>query len=376
MAVGTLGIDLGMTNARVAWVEGEQPVLLETLDGQRALPAVVAISKDGQLHVGDSARNQSLLAPDSAATRLRRLLGTTQRVYLDDQGFSAHELVAVVLSQLKEMAEQRLGYTVPAATVAVPTYFTATQRQAVYNAATLAGFRAVKLVLEPVAAALAYGLRATAPPPPPPSPEALPELRAVKEQRLLVFDLGARSCDVTILERAPDGDSFTWAVRAAAGGGQGSEDCDDRIAQHLLTLYERDYSVSPRGSRKALARLKLAAEWAKRTLSRLESTEVRIPGLMTVGRTPLDLLVELSREQLDLLVEDEVRKSVDLIEIALRDARLLPSELSAVLLSSGGTHMPLVGRLLSQALLMRPLSGPAPEEVIALGAALFASGVR
>lgn len=348
-----IGVDLGLTNARAAWVEDAKPVLLETLTGRRVIPAAVGIDSNGQLHVGESARNQHLLDPEQATTRLRRLLGTTQRVILSEKSFSAQELVAVVLSQVKEFAEQRLGATVTGLALAVPCDFTSTQSQAAIAAARLAGFRAVQLILEPVAIAAAYGLH----------PQEL-----TTEQPILVCDLGARSCEAAVIQRDERGVGF--AIKSSAGNQTGSDECDLRIVAHLAHLYEREFGLSPHGSRKAMARLRLAAEWTKRTLSQQESTTVRLPGLLNVAHTPFDLVAELSREQLELLVDDELRKSLQAVEIALREARLGPSQLHAVLLSGGGAEMPLFARLIEEMVLVKPREGVPPEEAIARGAAL------
>lgn len=350
-----IGVDLGLTNARAAWALAEgETVLLETLTGRRVVPAAVGLDASGQLHVGESARNQHLLDPDHATLRLRRLLGTGQRVMLAEKSFSPHELVAVVLSQIKEFAEQRLGEMVSGLALAVPCNFTAGQSQAAIDAARLAGFRAVQLVLEPVAVAVAYGLR----------PQ---ELKA--DQPLLVVDFGALGCEAAVLVRDERGLGF--AVRASAGNAVGSDECDQRIIGHLAHLYEREFGLSPHGSRKAMARLRLAAEWTKRTLSVQEATTVRLPGLLTVGHTPFDLVAELSREQLELLVEDDLRRSLQAVEIVLREARLMPTHLHAVLMSGGGAEMPLFARLLEELVVVRPATEVRPEEAIARGAALI-----
>jgi molecular chaperone DnaK len=350
-----IGVDLGLTNARAAWVDATgKTVLLETLTGRRVMPAAVGLDTSGQLHVGESARNQHLLDPEQATLRLRRLLGTSQRVMLGDKSFSPHELVAVVLSQLKEFSEQRLGCGVTGLALAVPCDFTATQSQAAIDAARLAGFRAVQLVLEPVAIAAAYGLR--------PSDLSV-------EQPILVCDLGARSCEAAVLVRDERGLGF--AVRASAGNTIGSEECDQRVIGHLSHLYEREFGLSPHGSRKAMARLRLAAEWTKRALSTQESTTVRLPGLLTVAHTPFDLIAELSREQLELLIEDDLRRSLQAVEIALREARFLPSQLHAVLISGGGAEMPMFAKLLEDLVVTRPRQDVKPEEAIARGAALL-----
>jgi molecular chaperone DnaK len=350
-----IGVDFGLTTARAAWVDPTdgQAVLLETLTGRRSVPAAVGLDVSGQLHVGETARNQQLLDPEHATTRLRRLLGTSERVLLADKSFSPQELVAVVLSQIKEYAEQRLGRPASRLALAVPCDFTASQSQAAISAARLAGFRAVQLVLEPVAVAAAYGLRPA-------------ELAA--DQPILVIDLGARSCEAALLVRDERGSGF--AVRASAGNQVGSEECDQRIVAHLALLYEREFGLSPHGSRKALARLRMAAEWTKRTLAEKDATTVRLPGLLTVGRTPFDLVAELSREQLELLVEDDLRRCLQVVEIVLRDARTSPGKLHAVLLAGGGAELPLFGRLVEELLTVRPLTGIRPAEATALGAAL------
>jgi molecular chaperone DnaK len=356
MTVSTIGVDLGLTYARAAWLQDGIPVLLETLSGQRALPAVVGIDRHGALHVGESARNQHLLWPERTAGRLRRLLGTTQRVFLEDKSFSSHELCAVVLAQLKENAEQRLGHPLTGVVLALPAPFTQVQRHAAADAAALAGFRSVKLVLEPLAIAAAYGL----------SPQTL-----APEQPILIYDVGGRGSEVAILQSDGAGAAATWVIRATAGNAIGGELCDQRVAAHLSHLFERENGLSPLTSRKAQARLRLLAEWAKCELSRSESTTVRLPGLVTSVHGPVDLQAELSREQLELLCEDDLKKGLEPIEIALRDARLSASQLHAVLLSGGGALMPLLGRLVSELLVMRPQRGVSPEQAIACGAALL-----
>ncbi len=350
-----IGVDLGLTSARAAWVAADgQTVLLETLTGRRVVSTAVGIDASGQLHVGESARNQHLMEPEQAILRLRRLLGTSQRVMLADKSFSPSELVAVVLSQIKEFAEQRLAGPINGLALSVPCDFTASQSQAAISAARLAGFRVVHLVLEPVAVAAAYGLR----------PQDLSPT-----QPILVCDLGARSCEAAVLVRDERGIGF--AVRASAGNSFGSEECDQRIVGHLAHLYEREFGLSPHGSRKAMARLRLAAEWTKRTLSLQEATTVRLPGLLTVGNNPFDLVAELSREQLDLLVEDDLRRSLQAVELVLREARVQPTQIHAVLMSGGGAEMPLFARLLEELLVVRPQQGVRPEEASARGAALL-----
>jgi molecular chaperone DnaK len=365
MATDCIGVDLGLTQVRAAWLEEGRPVLLETLTGQRSVPAFVGLDRRGALHVGETARNQNLMWPERAAGRLRRLLGTSQRVYLDDKSFTGHELCAVLLSQVRELADERLGGAVTHLTLAVPCAMTQLEQQAARDAVALAGFRGVKLVLEPLAIARAHGL--------------LPEQFA-PAQPVLVCDVGARGCEAAILLREdrvlPGGGKAlpTWAVRSSAGSQVGGEAFDLRILAHFCTLFERDHGISPRGSRRALARLRLAAEWAKCQLSQQDSVMVRVAGLLSDGQQQQDLVCELSREQLTLLIEDDVRKCLEAVELALRDARLSPTQLQAVVLSGGGALLPLVGDVLSELVGSRPKSGCAVDESIAFGAALLGAG--
>lgn len=387
-----IGVDFGLTNLRAAYIDHGKPVLVETLTGRRALPAVVGIDKSGRLHVGDSAKNQLLLEPDRAVARLRRLLGTSQRVLLGGQSFSPQELAAVLLAQVRELSETRCGHAVHDITLAVPCEFTSDQQAAVRDAAMLAGFRQIRLVREPEAVVAAYGIA--------PADVQLGE-------QILVCDLGARACEAAIVERegerpllldiervdlidytlAADSPLSTrpaekpaaLVIKSSSAVAIGSEVCDAHIVSHLSHLYEREFGVSPQGSRKALARLRMAAEWVKHTLSQRETTTVRLPEILHIGDASLDLEAELSREQLELLVEDELRRSLECVEIVQRKTAFSGSRLSAVLLSGGGAEMPLFRRLISALLPIEPRPLPtedalSPQSAIACGAALLGPG--
>ena len=387
-----IGVDFGLTNLRAAYIDHGKPVLVETLTGRRALPAVVGIDKSGRLHVGDSAKNQLLLEPDRAVARLRRLLGTSQRVLLGGQSFSPQELAAVLLAQVRELSETRCGHAVHDITLAVPCAFTSDQQAAVRDAAMLAGFRQIRLVREPEAVVAAYGIA--------PADVQLGE-------QILVCDLGARACEAAIVERegerpllldiervdlidytlAADSPLSTrpaekpaaLVIKSSSAVAIGSEVCDAHIVSHLSHLYEREFGVSPQGSRKALARLRMAAEWVKHTLSQRETTTVRLPEILHIGDASLDLEAELSREQLELLVEDELRRSLECVEIVQRKTAFSGSRLSAVLLSGGGAEMPLFRRLISALLPIEPRPLPtedalSPQSAIACGAALLGPG--
>ncbi|HNN94666.1 MAG TPA: Hsp70 family protein [Pseudomonadota bacterium] len=390
-----IGVDFGLTQLRAAYVEDGKPVLLESLTGRRSLPAVVGIDKSGRLHVGDSAKNQLLLEPDRAIARLRRLLGTSQRVLLGGQSFAPQELCAVLLAQLRDIAETRCGQPTTAVHLAVPCEFTPEQRAAARDAALLAGFRQVTLVREPEAVVAAYGIR-----------PADVELG----QQILVCDLGARACEAAVIERSGERPApldidrvdlidYTLAaesplavppppppppslvIRKSSTVAVGSDVCDARIIAHLCHLYEREFGVSPQGSRKVMARLRLAAEWVKHALSERDTAHLRLPELLYIGDASLDLEADMSREQLELLVEDELRRSLECIEIVRRQTAHADRTLTTVLLSGGGAEMPLVRRLVSSLLPVAPLDLPAapagspaalsPQTAIACGAALL-----
>jgi molecular chaperone DnaK len=351
MAVTRLGIDFGPTTARAAWVQDETGVLLSSLVGQKAFPAVVGLDRTGALHVGETARRQLLLHPDRTAHRLRRFLGTSMRLDLDKKRFSARELCAVVLSQLRDFAEERLATPIQAATLAVPCQFAPEQHQDLIAAARMAGFKTAQTVLEPLAIARAYSL----------FPADVPDGKAV-----LVCDLGATHLEATVLTPKDD----RWSVLATAQRETGSELVDERIAEYLGQNLLRQYGLAGFSHQKTHMRLRLAAEWAKCRLSDQETVTVHLPAVQ-IADTTMDLETELGRDQLALLVEDDLRRAFEVIEIALRQARVSKPDLFAVLLSGGPARLPLCAELLTSQTLVRPTPIPAPEEAIAIGAALL-----
>lgn len=363
------------------------------------MPAAVAVDRSGRIVVGEAARNQYFIDPARGSVRMRSLLGTRQRVELLGQMFSPVELHATLLSQLRDNAEQALRMAVRAATIAVPCDFTTEQQLAVHAAAQLAGLQDVVLVHEPVAIAHAYGL----------TPQALPA-----HGQVLVCDLGARTCEATVLvadptlvkvqqaRRAPvplgamvppvvmaqlDAmpttsshlhspylQSFGWSIRASAAQPGGSELCDQRLVAHLQQLCERDLGMSPHNSRRTMVRLKLAAEWVQTMLCTREVTSLRIPALVQVDNTERDLEAEISREQLDLLVEDDLRRSLGVLQIVQQQAAASAPgamHLHAALLSGGGAELPIVRRLVHLLLSIEPQGTVPPSEAIARGCALL-----
>lgn len=352
-----IGIDFGPTTARAAWVEGETSVLLETPVGQNAFPTVVGLDKKGALHVGETARRQLLLFPERTAHKLRRLLGTTHRFELDHKPFSPTELCAVVLSQIRDFAEERLGQPVQGATIAVPCHFAPEQHQDLIGAARLAGFRLAQTVLEPLAVARAHAL----------SPrQALGPV--------LVVDMGATHIESTVLLAQQN----KWSVLATACRETGSSLCEERLIEHLERSLLAKYGLPGFSQHKMQLRLRLAAEWAKVRLSQMEQVTVRLPAVPTPAHKPMnteawaDLETVVSREQLALLVEDDLRPALEVIDLALRQARVSKTALFAVLLSGGAMRLPLLQQMVAAQTVTRVWPCPAPEETIARGAAHLA----
>jgi molecular chaperone DnaK len=347
-----VGIDLGTTNSLVAHIKGDRPEIIPNDQGKRLTPSVVGLDKQGRLHVGETAKNQLIAMPDRTVSAVKRIMGTSQTVRLGERTYTPQEISGLILKKLKDDAERYLGRPVSEAVITVPAYFTDAQRQATKDAGELAGFKVERILNEPTAAALAYGLD-----------------NLDKEQYVLVYDLGGGTFDVSVLEMF-DG---VLDVKASAGNNRlGGEDFDRRMVEHLLRVFEREHGLSLQADLKALARLKAAAEQAKCELSTVETTTVLLPFLGSIGGTPLALETEVSREQLELLIEDLIRSTLEPIDIALRDARLDPKQIHEVILVGGSSRIPLVHRMLSDKFGKEPRRGVNPDEAIALGAAIQA----
>ncbi len=312
----------------------------------------MGLDKLGRLHVGETAKNQLIAMPDRTIAAVKRVMGTSQTVRLADRTYTPQEISGLILRKLKDDAERFLGGVVGEAVITVPAYFTDAQRQATKDAGELAGFKVERILNEPTAAALAYGLD-----------------NLDKEQYVLVYDLGGGTFDVSVLEMF-DG---VLDVKASAGNNRlGGEDFDRRIVEYLMQIFEREHGVSLRGDLKALARLRAASEAAKCELSTKDVSPILLPFLGSSEGSPLALETELSREQLELLIDDLIRSTLEPIDIALRDARLSPAQIHEVILVGGSSRIPLVHRLLSEKFGKEPRRDVNPDEAIALGAAIQA----
>ena len=353
-----VGIDLGTTFSLVAAVDQGRPRII-TDQGERLIPSVVGFSTEaegegkGKLLVGTPARNQAVLEPDNTVKSIKRKMGTDERVTLAGQPYTPQEISAFILRQLKHMAERDLGQAVERAVITVPAYFPDAARQATKDAGEIAGFEVARIINEPTAAALAYGLE-----------------RDV-DQKVAVYDLGGGTFDVSIVELSQG----VIEVRASHGNTRlGGDDFDELIVQHVADQFQAQHGVDLRQDRRALARLVRAAEQAKIALSdapyaRLAEEYIARKGLLR----PLHLDVELSRREFEDLIRPLVRSTLEAVDRALKDAGLRARDLHRVLLVGGSTRIPLVRHLLAEHLGQEPRTEVHPDEAVALGAAIQAA---
>ncbi|MFI5289498.1 MAG: Hsp70 family protein [Polyangia bacterium] len=347
-----VGIDLGTTNSLVAYMHGERPEIIVNETGKRLTPSIVGLDRDDELHVGDTAKNQLVAMPERTVAEVKRLMGTSQKVRIGPREYTPQEVSAIILKQLKADAETYLGEKVEEAVITVPAYFTDAQRQATKDAGELAGFKVDRILNEPTAAALAYGID-----------------HLDKEQFVLVYDLGGGTFDVSVLEMFEG----VLDVKASAGNNHlGGGDFDRAIAEWLCKEFEKTHGVDVRRDAKAMVRLKSAAEQAKMELSTVKSTQVMLPFLAVKGTDPLSLEMEVTRAQVETLIGDLLRSTIEPIEIALKDAKLDRKQISEVVLVGGSSRIPLVQTLLTEHFGQAPRRGVNPDEAIALGAAVQA----
>ena len=344
----TVGIDLGTTNSLVAVVEDGRPRVLARGD-ERLVPSVVGLSDDGRIIVGQAALNQYVLAPERTVRSIKRKMGTTEQVTLGERAYSPEEISAFILRYLKGMAEEVLGDQVERAVITVPAYFNDTQRQATKRAGELAGLEVVRIINEPTAAALAYGIE-----------------RQVN-QFLMVYDLGGGTFDVSIIEQQGD----ILEVRASHGNVHlGGDDFDERLLQHLLAHLSSEHRYDFKGDRRALARLVRAAERAKVALSDAPYARVAEEFLARYDGQIAHLELEVGRDELEQMIDDLLSSTLESIDRALADAGLKPEQINRVLLVGGSTRIPRVWDLIREHVGLEPAMEVNPDEAVALGAAV------
>lgn len=346
-----IGIDLGTTNSCVAVMEGGETVVIPNAEGNRTTPSVVAFTKDGERLVGDVAKRQAITNPDRTIISIKRHMGTDHSVRIDDKAYTPQQISAMILQKLKTDAEAYLGETVHQAVITVPAYFSDSQRQATKDAGKIAGLEVLRIVNEPTAAALAYGLDKEG------------------EHTILVFDLGGGTFDVSILELG-DG---VFEVKATSGNNRlGGDDFDERIVNHLVDTFRRETGIDLKHDRMAAQRLKDAAEKAKKELSATLTTTVSLPFISADANGPKHLEVNLTRAKFEELVADLVEATLTPTRQALKDAGLTAAQIDRVILVGGSTRIPAVQEAIKKLIGKDASKGVNPDEVVAVGAAIQA----
>ena len=347
-----IGIDLGTTNSCVAVLEGGEPVVIPNSEGARTTPSVVGFAKDGERLVGQVAKHQAVANPDRTVISIKREMGSDHKVSIDGKNYSAPEISAMILAKLKADAESYLGEKVTEAVITVPAYFTDSQRQATKDAGRIAGLDVKRIINEPTAAALAYGLDKT----------------KDANQKIFIYDLGGGTFDISILEI---GDGVVEVIATAGNNRLGGDDFDKRIMDYLVENFRKDTGVDLSGDKMAQQRLKEAAEKAKIELSTLNNTKISLPFIaMGANGTPLHMDYDLSRQKFEALIADLVEQTVTLTKRALGDAQLTPAQIDKVILVGGSTRVPCVVDAVRKVAGKEPFKGINPDECVAIGAAI------
>jgi len=344
-----IGIDLGTTNSCVAVYEGSEPIVIPNPEGARTTPSVVAFSKTGERMVGQVAKRQSITNPDRTIISIKREMGTGYKKTIDGKAYTPQEISAMVLQKLKADAESYLGTTVSQAVITVPAYFSDAQRQATKDAGKIAGLEVLRIINEPTAAALAYGMDKEA------------------NQKIMVFDLGGGTFDVSLLEIA-DG---VFEVLATNGDTRlGGDDFDQRIIDWMADSFQREHGVDLRRDKMVLQRLRDAAEKAKIELSGMASTSINLPFITATSEGPLHFEATLTRAEFDRITADLVERTMVPTKKALADAGLNVNQIDKVLLVGGSTRIPAVQEAVKKFIGKEPFKGINPDECVAIGAAI------
>jgi molecular chaperone DnaK len=344
-----LGIDLGTTNSVTAVMDRNGPVVVPNSLGDRLTPSVIGFAKNGEILVGKKARRAAMMNVGRTVFSIKRHMGTNHRVNIEGKEYTPQELSAIILQKLKQDAEDFFGEEIQQAVITVPAYFTDAQRQATKDAGEIAGFQVRRVIDEPTAAAMAYGLEKQ------------------KDQTILVYDLGGGTFDVSIIEVM----SGVFRVLAIHGDTHlGGDDFDKRIMDYLTEAFRKQHGVDLNNDPVAMMRLRDAAEEAKIELSEMKETHVLIEAITMGDKGPLTLDVNFTRDEFEKLIEEAVHKTIEPMEAAVRDAGLTYDTLTTVLLVGGSTRIPLVQRVVRQTINKQPVRDISPEEVVALGAAV------
>ena len=344
-----IGIDLGTTNSCVAVMEGGEPVVIANAEGARTTPSVVGFAKNGERLIGQVAKRQAITNPDRTISSIKRHMGTDYKVEIDGKKYTPQEISAMILQKLKADAEAYLGEKVTEAVITVPAYFNDSQRQATKDAGAIAGLDVKRIINEPTAAALAYGMDKE------------------NDQKVMVYDLGGGTFDVSIIEM---GDGVTEVLSTAGDTHLGGDDFDNRIIDWLADEFKKENGVDLRSDKMAAQRLKEAAEKAKIELSGVASTQINLPFITADANGPKHLDTTLTRAKFNELTADLVEKTMAPVRQALKDAGLNPGDLHKVLLVGGSTRIPAVQDAVKDYMKCEPSKGINPDECVAIGASI------
>ena len=344
-----IGIDLGTTNSCVAVMEGGQPVVIPNAEGARTTPSVVAFSKDGERMVGQIAKRQAVTNPDRTVISIKREMGTNYKVNIDGKSYTPQDISAMILTKMKETAEAYLGEKVTQAVITVPAYFNDAQRQATKDAGRIAGLEVLRIINEPTAASLAYGLEKDG------------------NQKILVYDLGGGTFDVSILDI---GDGVFEVLATNGNTRLGGDDFDQRIIDYVADQFQKENGIDLRKDRAASQRLKQEAEKAKIDLSGTTSANINLPFITADANGPKHLDVTITRAKFEELTADLVQATITPMEKALKDAGLTYNDISKIILVGGSTRIPAVQAAVKRVTGKEPFKGINPDECVAIGAAI------
>ena len=344
-----IGIDLGTTNSCVAVLEGSEPTVIPNSEGARTTPSVVAFTKDNERIVGQVAKRQAITNPDKTIISIKRDMGTDRKVTIDGKSYTPQELSAMILQKLKADAESYLGEKVNQAVITVPAYFSDAQRQATKDAGKIAGLEVMRIINEPTAAALAYGLDKD------------------HEQKIMVYDLGGGTFDVSILEI---GDGVFEVLATSGNNRLGGDDFDERIMNYLVEEFKKSNGIDLSTDKMAMQRLKEAAEKSKIELSNVTTSNINLPFITADATGPKHLDVTLTRAKFDEITLDLVNKTMEPAKQAISDAGLTPDKIDKVLLVGGSTRIPAVVEAVKRLIGKDPFKGINPDECVAVGAAI------
>ena len=345
-----IGIDLGTTNSCVAVMEGGEPVVIPNAEGNRTTPSVVAFSKNGERLVGQIAKRQAVTNPENTVISIKRKMGTAEKVKIDGDEFSPQEISAMILQKLKADAENYLGQKVTQAVITVPAYFSDSQRQATKDAGKIAGLEVLRIINEPTAASLAYGMD-----------------KEDQDQKIMIYDLGGGTFDVSILDI---GDGVFEVLSTNGNTHLGGDDFDQRIIDYLVSEFKKSNGIDLSADRMAMQRLKEAAEKAKIELSGMQQTQINLPFITADSTGPKHLDVTLTRAKFEELISDLIEATKVPVEQALKDAGITANDLHKVLLVGGSTRVPAVQEAVKKITGKDPDKGINPDECVAIGAAI------